>query len=155
MTTNDGLGISPVAWDSESQSGQVAFPPARRRGYNGGMTNRLITHMYRVMGIRLNGQRVAMGHGLTSEEAKRIRKALVEANVFDGITIEVDHCSGGEFPTTGGLFRLTSPSQTFRRDQTLCPTPPRVESVGLGMRRARKRPRHRTTTQPNWGPEDV
>ena len=54
------------------------------------MTDRPSHRLYRVVGIRPNGQRVQMGHGLTSEEAKRIRESLIEANVFGGITVEVD-----------------------------------------------------------------
>jgi hypothetical protein len=45
---------------------------------------------YRVVGIRINGQRVSLGHDLDSEEARRIRGAIAEANIFAEIQIELD-----------------------------------------------------------------
>ena len=43
-----------------------------------------------------------MGQGLTGDEAKQIREALIEANVFGGIQIEVDTDSGSVFPDPAG-----------------------------------------------------
>ena len=76
---------SPGETDTICSAGPVRFNRTRCT-----VTDRPSHRLYRVVGIRPNGQRVPMGHGLTSDEAKQIREALVEVDVFSGITIEVD-----------------------------------------------------------------
>jgi hypothetical protein len=45
---------------------------------------------YRVVGIRQNGTRAVMNGGLSVDEAKRIRNALVEADIFEQVQVEMD-----------------------------------------------------------------
>ena len=61
------------------------------------MSNDPEYRLFRVVGIRTDGMRVPMGCGLSSDEAKRIREALTEANVFVGIQIEMDTDPGPAF----------------------------------------------------------
>lgn len=71
---------------------------AEATGTIAGMSDTPLYRLYRVVAIRPNGLRVPMGFGMTSEEARRVREALVEANVFGSVTIEEDTESGAAPP---------------------------------------------------------